>query len=293
MATGKPEIADQLLERGAKAIRSSRSVDLWRPSDARVNAEELLGEVLGKQITTDDLDSQITPAKIKRFDQLVARRVAGEPVALILGYTEFRKLKLIVRKGVFVPRNTSELMAEKAIARLRSRRNPVAVDVATGTGPVALAIADGAKNAEVYGLDIWRPSLVVARQNASQLGLKVHFILSDLLAKLPRALEGKVDVFTCHPPYVARSQLRGLPKEIKDFEPRVSLSDNSVDGLSLVRRLAQDSPGWLRRGGWLLFEISPDLSRQVATIMRRSGFERVKSERDSLGATRVVSGRWP
>jgi len=290
---GNQPTVDDLLTRGAKAIRGSRAVDLWRPSDARVNAEELLGEVLGKEISSDDLDLPVPAAKVRKYEKLVARRAAGEPVALIVGYIKFRDLKLTVRKGVFVPRNSSELLAEKAIARLRPRKAPVAVDVATGTGPVALAIADGAKNTEVYGLDIWSPSLSVARQNASRLNLKVRFVLSDMLTKLPKGLVGKVDVFTCHPPYVARSQLRGLPKEIKDFEPRVSLSDNSADGLALVRRLAEESPAWLRQGGWLLYEVSPDLSRQVGTIMRRSGFERVRSERDSLGATRVVSGRRP
>lgn len=283
---------EELLDEAEAAIRSSRAVDLWRPSDARVNAEELLGKLLGKQITTDFLDDEVSKAQAARFWRLVARRVSGEPVALILGYTEFRKMKLAVGSDVFVPRNSSELLAEKAIRRLRRRRFPVAVDVATGTGPIALAMANEVPGAEVYGLDIWEPSLKVARKNASRLGLGVRFIKSDMLAKLPAAARGRIDVFTCHPPYVARSQVRRLPREIRDFEPKVSLSDNSRDGLGMVGRLASQAPDWLKQGGWLLLEVSPDLARAVGSILRRAGFSDVRSERDSLGATRVVSGRY-
>jgi len=284
---------DEVLGSAEKAIKASKKVDLWRPSDARVNAEELLGAVLGKQITSDDLDQLLGASKVAKFDCLVQRRVAGEPAAIILGFTEFRKMKLIVKPGVFVPRSSSELLAEKAVLRLRRRKAPVAVDVATGTGPVALAMANEAPRAKVWGLDIWKPSLDLARLNARRLALNVQFVESNMLSKLPEKLQGKVDVFTCHPPYVAKSDMKRLPAEIKDFEPAVSLSDNSEDGLGLVHQLAEEATAWLRSGGWLLFEVSPDLARKVATILRHSGFAAVKSERDSLGATRVIAGKKP
>ena len=283
---------DELLDEAEDAIRHSKNVDLWRQSDARVNAEELLSEVLGKQVESKHLDDEVPKAQATRFRKMVARRVAGEPVALILGYTEFRGMKLLVEPGVFVPRNSSELLAVKALKRVKPKKNAVAVDVATGTGPVALAVAKDAKNATVYGLDIWAPSIKVARRNAKRLGLSnVKFIESDMLNRLPKTLKGNIDVFTIHPPYVAKKAVRTLPKEIRDFEPAVSLSDNSNDGLGLVRLLAEEAPAWLRRGGWMMVEVSPDLARSVGVILRASGFHDVKSERDSLGATRVISGR--
>lgn len=286
-----PTVCD-LLDRAEVSIRRSKNVDLWRVSDARVNAEELLEKVLGEKITSELLDSRVEPSKARRYQALVDRRVAGEPVAAIVGYTDFMNLRLLVRKGVFIPRNSSEFLATKAISRLRSRKSPVAVDVATGIGPVALAVARSAPKAKVYGLDVWAPSLKVARANAEHLRIRnVQFLKSDMLAGLPRKLQGKVDVFTIHPPYVARSAIRSLPKEIKNYEPRVSLSDDSGDGLGLVRRLVEDAPEWLQPNGWLLVEVSPDLSRQVASILRAGGFKQVKSQRDSLGATRVVAGR--
>lgn len=287
-----PETVRQVLDRAAKAIRASTAVDLWRPSDARVNAEELLGFVMGRAITGKDLDSQVPGPARRRFGRLLVRRVAGEPVAMILGKTEFRGLELRVRRGVFVPRSSSELLAGEAIRRLQRRRAPVAADVATGTGPVALAVAHEVKGARVYGLDISAGALAVARRNARRLGIEgVTFLVSDLLSALPSRLAGQVDVFTIHPPYVSRSLLGSLPKEIRDFEPVESLTDWSDDGLGLVRRLAGESPAWLRRGGWVLVEVSPDLSRRVAGILRRGGFTDARSIRDSLGATRVVAGR--
>lgn len=285
-------IIDDLLERAEERIKKSRHVDLWRQSDARVNAQELLEEVIGREITSEDLDDEVTGSQARRFEKMVGRRVAGEPVAFIVGYTEFRDMRLAVRPGVFVPRNSSELTVDKAVKRLGRKPSAVVVDVATGTGPVALAVAKEVPRARVYGLDIWKPSIEVARSNAKVHKLRnVSFLVSDMLAKLPSSLAGKVDLFTIHPPYVAKSALSTLPREIKDYEPAVSLSDNSDDGLGLVRRLAGEAPQWLRRGGWIMVEVSPDLSRRVRGILIRSGFKEVKSERDSLGATRVVTGR--
>ncbi|HVE76293.1 MAG TPA: peptide chain release factor N(5)-glutamine methyltransferase [Actinomycetota bacterium] len=283
---------EQLLDWAEAEIKRSRAVDLWRASDARVNAEDLLGDILGKELRVRHLDERVSRADENKFRKMVDRRVAGEPVAFILGYTIFRNLKMKVSPGVFVPRNSSELLATEAVRKVRPRKAPVVVDVATGTGPVALAVANESKNSQVYGIDIWAPSIAVAKTNARALKLgNVKFLESDMLGSLPPKLKGKVDAFTIHPPYVARRHVRTLPKEIRDYEPKVSLSDNSEDGLGLVRRLVDDAPEWLGPRGWLLVEISPDLARRVGTILRHGGFGHVKSKKDSLGATRVVSGR--
>jgi release factor glutamine methyltransferase len=282
----------ELLDRAAEAIRGSSAVSLWRASDARAQAEELLGEVLGCPVGPGDLYATVGGKRRRQFEAWVNRRVAGEPVALIIGRTEFMGMELRVRKGVFVPRNSSEHMATMAIARLRPRKAPLHVDLATGTGPVALAVARAVPKASVLGLDIAPLPLRVARSNARRLGIgNVRFLQGDLLAGLPPELQGSIDVFTIHPPYVARERVRTLPKEIRKFEPRESLTDRSDDGLGLVRRLAAEALAWLRRGGWVLVEVSPDLSRSVAAILRRGGLTDVRSHRDSLGATRVVAGR--
>jgi release factor glutamine methyltransferase len=284
---------EDLLDQAEAAIRKSKAVDLWRPSDARVNAEELLGEVIGKEITGDDLDDEVGGGQRRRFEGFVRRRAAGEPVAMILGKIDFLGMELLVAKGAFIPRNSSELLAGEAIQKLKSRKTKVAVDVATGIGPVALAVAKKVKGSRVWGVDIAAKPLALARRNAQRLKLRnVQFLKSDMLAALPPNLRGKVDVFTQHPPYVGRRLVRTLPKEIKAYEPFESLTDSSDDGMGLVRRLAEEAPEWLRPGGWVLVEVSPDLSRKVASILRGGGLKDVVSKRDSLGATRVIRGRF-
>jgi release factor glutamine methyltransferase len=119
----------------------------------------------------------------------------------------------------------------------------------------------------------------------------VTFLRSDVLSALPKDLERGVDVVTVHPPYVARSMMSDLPVEIREFEPETSLTDQSEDGLGLVRALVDQAPRWIRPGGWILVEVSPDLSRRVGALLRRNGYRDVKSHKDSLGATRVIAGR--
>ncbi len=251
--------------------------------------------MLGVDVNSDgDLElNTVTAAQRRRFDALVERRLTGEPVNYITGHFQFCGLDLLVRRGVFSPRSSSELLVEQATSALRRRRGRrVAVDIATGSGAVALAIAARTKGSEVWGLDISADAARLGRDNARRLGLgNVRFAVSDLLDSVPRELRGEVDVLTIHPPYVARHEVRTLPVEIRRFEPLSTLTDGSDDGLGLVRRLAVDAPSWLRGGSVVLVEIAPYLARAAATVLRRGGLREVRSHRDRLGVTRVVLGR--
>jgi release factor glutamine methyltransferase len=170
----------------------------------------------------------------------------------------------------------------------------VAVDVATGGGTVALAIANEVRGTRVFGTDISARAIRVARANAERLRLPATFVTGDLFAALPRDLAGRVDVITLHPPYVARSELRELPEEIRRYEPAHTLTDRSVDGLGLVGRTAAEAGRWLKPGGWLLVEVSPDRARAAASVMRRDGFPEVRSTMDrGFKVTRVLVARWP
>ena len=167
----------------------------------------------------------------------------------------------------------------------------VAVDVACGAAPVACAVAAALPSAEVWGLDIDPAAVALSRANARRNHLgNTRFRVSDLLAALPGRLRGEVGAFTMHPPYVARFEVRALPREIRGFEPRHTLTDGSPDGLGLVRDLVDEAPAWLRRGGVLLLEVAPYLSRSVQALMRRAGLE-VTVQADPGGITRVVGGR--
>jgi release factor glutamine methyltransferase len=289
---GEPTVAD-LLHEAAAAIGRSAAIDHWQPSLARWDAEQLLTSALGRPLSSGPRRAVPTPAERKRFRAMVQRRARGEPIAHIVGYLDFRGMRLRVRRGVFVPRVSSELLAQEAIAALRRRRGArIGVDVATGSGPVALAMAREVPDATVWGLDISRDAVLLARDNARRHGIRnVQFRVSDMLDALPSRLRGEVDLFTMHPPYVARGEIRTLPSEIRDFEPQHTLTDGSVDGLELVRLLASQAGTWLRPGGTVLVEIGTYLSRRAQATLRAAGLTDVRWVKDSLGVTRVVSGR--
>ncbi len=282
--------AAELLERAVRRLEASRAIDHWQRGRERIEAEDLLAFVLGAEEV--EPDRAVPPAARARFERLVARRARGEPLAYLKGFTVFRGLEIRVRPGVFVPRDSSEHLAGQAIRRLRGRRRPVAVDLATGAGPVALAVANEVRGAEVYGTDLSPEAVTVARANARRLGLGARFLRGDLYGPLPRRLAGRVDVITLHPPYVARGELRDLPLEIRRYEPLHTLTDRSPDGLGLVERAIAEGRAWLARGGWILIEVSPDRARSVAARLRRAGYRDVGSSKDpSFGVTRVVAGR--
>ncbi len=281
--------AEEVLRDAERTLKASRAVEHPHAGKERSDAEQILEHVLGHE---PDPDDAIDAAALRRFRRLLARRVAGEPPAYITGREEFHGLWLDVGKGAFIPRQSSEWMADQAIRRLRARARPVHVDLATGVGPVALAVATALPRARVYGADLFERPVGLARRNAQRLRLRnAHFVRGDLFAPLPRALRGTVDVITVHPPYIGKRELRTLPHEILAFEPRGSLTDDSPEGMGLLSRVVAESPAWLRPGGWLLVEVSPDRSKQVAGVIRRGGFRDVRSTKGPVPVSRVLTGR--
>jgi HemK-like putative methylase len=128
--------------------------------------------------TRYDLEQVLSAARRRKYEALIERRVAGEPAALIIGKTSFRGLDLTVRRGVFIPRSRSELLAGEAVRRLRGRFRLLAVDVGTGAGPIAIAIAPEVRSAFVWGVDISRQAISLARANAKRLGITKHILCS-------------------------------------------------------------------------------------------------------------------
>ena len=282
--------AKDLLNRAVKTLKASPAIDHWQKDREEIESEDLLMHAMG----VEDLDPavEVPPAAARRFERMIARRATGEPVQLITGYAEFLGLQLISKPGVFVPRDSTEFLARQAVRRLRGRRRAIAVDLATGGGTVALAVANETRGVKVFGTDLSARAIRVARENAARLRLRATFVTGDLFGSLPGDLRGKVDVITLHPPYVGRRELRELPDEIRRFEPAHTLTDNSLDGLGLVDRAAAEAGEWLKPGGWLLIEVSPDRARAVATVVRRHGLREVRSTAGGeLKVTRVVVGR--
>ncbi|MGH2731264.1 MAG: peptide chain release factor N(5)-glutamine methyltransferase [Actinomycetota bacterium] len=286
----EPRTVSQLLDLGERVLGDSSAI--FEDHDNRHEAEQLLAFVL--RIPTSKLRKRAEPSKrqLERYLALVARRAGGEPLPLLTGRIEFYGLDLKVRPGVFVPRPSSELIVDRALKRVAKKRRPIVVDVCTGAGPIALAIAAERPDAEVWGADISDEGLSQGRTNAKRLGIdNVAFRRGDLFGPLPARLCGRVDEITAHVPYVPADELDDLPIEVRSYEPLFTLTDESFDGLGLMRRTVEEGVEWLAPGGWMLLEMSEDMATKAKRMCMRVGFTdvRVASDRDGLSV--VVESR--
>lgn len=286
----EPRTISDLLSIGESVL--SDSTHLFEDHDFMDLARELLAATL--KVDEDELDEAHVPSRAlrDRYLALIARRAAGEPQPFLTGKIDFYGLELKVKPGAFVPRPSSELTVDRAIRRLRRRKDPVVVDVAAGAGPIALAIAHEVPGADVWALDISADGLDQGRKNARRLGIdNVTFRPGDMYEPLPDRLKERVDVVAAHVPYVPRGELDDLPTEVRAYEPLYTLTDDSDDGMSLVRRAVDESIEWLKPGGWLLLEMSEDIATRTRGFVRKAGLsdEGVASDDDGLSV--VVEAR--
>jgi release factor glutamine methyltransferase len=244
----------------------------------RLDAELLLAEALGIDRTRLFLDSPaVHPANLARFEQLIERRVAREPVAYILGRRDFRRLTLAVDRRVLIPRPETELLVEVGLSLPAGVR---VADVGTGSGAVALALKDERPDLDVVGIDLNKGAVAVARDNASRLGLAASFVDGDLLD----GLAGRFDAVLANLPYVAHGT--ELAPEISEWEPASALFAGA-DGLDVIRRLVLQLSGV----SVVALEIGFDQADAVASLVRSAGFASVQRLRDLAGHERVVVGR--
>ena len=218
-----------------------------------------------------------------QLDDLVARRVAGEPIEWILGWAEFADLRIEVRPGVFVPRRRTELLAAQAIARLQPAA--VAVELCCGAAPVAATILEEVPFVEVHAADIDPVAVACARDNLPN--GNVH--QGDLFEALPADLRGRIDVLVANTPYVPTDDVALMPPEARDHEPRHTL-DGGPDGLDLLRRISAEAKGWLAPGGHVLIEVSERQLPLAETAFEADGLRASSAHDPDLGAT-VVIGR--
>lgn len=226
----------------------------------------------------------------QRYRRLIQRRLSGVPLAYIIRKKEFWSLSLQVRPGVFIPRPETELLVEK-ILDLAARGDLTIVDIGTGSGNIALALAAELPKARIIATDISARALRVARLNAKDHRLEnVTFVQGNLFSALDALrLEGRCDFIVCNPPYVSASDWESLPGEIRDHEPlRAFLGGKS--GLDFIRRLITGSSAFLKPGAHLLFEVGYDQA-ETAVSMLGSGWADVMSFPDLRGIKRVIKAR--
>ncbi|WP_326585047.1 putative protein N(5)-glutamine methyltransferase [Streptomyces sp. NBC_00481] len=197
---------------------------------------------------------------------MVARRVAGLPLELVLGWAEFAGLRITVEPGVFVPRRRTEFLVEQALATVPGAS--VVVDLCCGSGAVGAALAASLDGAELHAADIDPAAVRCARRNIAPRGGHAHE--GDLFEALPARLRGHIDILAANVPYVPSGEVPLLPSEARDHEPLVAL-DGGTDGLDVLRRVVAEAPGWLAPGGHLFVEMSERQTPLALDALRRSG----------------------
>jgi len=268
----------------------------WRRAGARIDrldARLLLQQVCGCTHAELIVQSErhLSAAQCAEFDALLARRQAGEPLAYLLGSAYFMGLEFAVSPAVLIPRPETEVLVTQAQQLVQARRPgtaaPRIVDLGTGTGIIAIALARLCPEAQVAAVDVSAAALAVARANAARHGAAVRFLLGDWYAPLG---DERFDLILANPPYVAEGdphlQQNGLP-----FEPQIALTDGGA-GLSCIREIIAGAAAHLLPNGWLLIEHGYDQAVEVAMLLARAGFADIAAWRDSAAIERVSGGRF-
>jgi release factor glutamine methyltransferase len=264
-------------------------------ADAALEAEVLLRHAAG--VTREELLARpairVADRAAASFADLVARREAGVPVAYLVGRREFFGLDLVVDGRVMIPRPETERLVEVLIDAFRDHPAPMVVDVGTGSGAIAIAVAHRLPRARVLATDVSPDALAVARINAARCGVarRIAWARGAGLEPLaPLGIEGSVDAVVSNPPYIPSPEIARLPREIREHEPAVAL-DGGPDGLRVLREVIAGASRYLVSGGVLALEVAAmqDQAATVAALIAGAGgFDPAKIVRDYAGMDRVV-----
>jgi release factor glutamine methyltransferase len=252
---------------------------------ARLDAELLLAHTLGRQRIDlyTDFDRPLENSELDGYRALVARRARREPVAYILGEWGFRRLTLAVDPRALIPRPETEIVVERALAHLHGLEAPRVLDVGTGSGAIALAIADEHPGARVTAIDVSADALSLARENAARTGLAIELLEHDLREGLPG---GPYDLVVSNPPYVDPDELPALMPDVREYEPHLALV-----GSGATEAVASAALEALVPEGRIVLEVGDGQAPATAALLGRLGYTDVVTTPDLTGRDRVVEGR--
>lgn len=267
----------------------------------RLNAETLMMFVLGvnRAYLYAHPELQLNAEEQSRYDEVVAQRATGMPAQYIVGHQEFWGLDFVVSPAVLIPRPETEHLVETVLEIIREQQEQVAaklkiVDVGTGSGCVALALANELPFAQVYATDISSDALEIAKANAARLQLdgRVKFLHCNVLEPVgPNAKAvNDLDFVASNPPYVAYSEADKVQRSVKEFEPEAAVFAG-VNGLDVIARLMEQSHAALKPGGWLAMEIGYSMRDQVLALLEAALWEDVRVVPDLQGIPRVIAAK--
>jgi release factor glutamine methyltransferase len=282
----------ELIKDGAEALRSG-TID-----EARTNAEYLAAFVLhiwNRSELREHLSREVSSFDTVTYNSLIERRIKGEPLQYIVGETEFFGLRLYTTPAALIPRPETEILVEEAIKELLKiatpELRPHVLDIGTGTGAIALAIAKSLPGADVVGIDLSAEAVALARKNLERLNLSnVEFAQVDLFDEMLQSKLGvKFDLIASNPPYISISEMRKLPQSILEYEPRIALTDESL-GLSFYERIGEIARVTAFTGSPVLLELGYDSREQIVEILATHGIECGRIVKDLAGIDRVFVG---
>jgi release factor glutamine methyltransferase len=262
----------------------------------RLNAELLLGRVLNlsKEGLYARLNGQFRQEEKEALERSIERRISGEPLQYILGHQEFWSIDFKVDPRVLIPRPETELLVEQSVSILSETplgQTPSVLEIGTGSGAIAISLAKEVRDIFIVATDISREALLLAKENAKSAGVfhRIAFVNADLLGPFRYLRDQEpFDLILSNPPYIDRSGIQRLAREIRDYEPIAAL-DGGEDGMEFYRRIISQAPSYLRRGGWLLLEVGEGQGEKVADQLERTGyFLKPQLIPDSSGIKRVV-----
>jgi release factor glutamine methyltransferase len=273
---------DALLRRVARRLNGAGVIPAVRESAWLIEA------AAGRPWRDIIVEGEVAPEAERRALSLARRRAAGEPLQYLTGVAGFRRLELNVGPGVFIPRPETELVVDRALGYLPE--TGVAVDVGTGSGAMALALADERPDARVLATESSASALKWARANRDRLSLAVELYHCDLLSGLPEDLRRRIDVVVSNPPYIASQETNSLPPEVLGHEPHEALFAGA-HGTRSLRRIARMARVWLRPGGWLVLEIGAAQNELARALLDENGYIDRSVQTDYNGRPRIAVGR--
>ncbi len=272
---------------------------LYGIEDANREAEIIVSHCIDIDRTVLYRDNPvINKGQLEKIDKFLKRRAKREPLQYILGYVDFYGLKIKVGKGVLIPRPETELLAEEAIKAVKREALSVMriLDLCTGSGCLALALAMEFPDAKVYGTDTSENAIIYAKENAELNCINnVIFLegnLFDPIAELitPHSSPVTFDLIVSNPPYIKRDDIKNLQLEIKDWEP-VEALNGGENGLDYYKAIIPGAKGYLKEGGYLILEIGAGQSREVRRIAEEAGFVNISLIKDYAGIERIFVAR--
>lgn len=273
-----------LIHQGINALQNSSDTP-------RLDTEYMLMALLNLKRVDLIVDSnrEIDQKTINTFHQMIEARQAGKPLSYIIGSEEFMGLTFEVNENVLIPRDDTEVLVEKIIELYKTKNNLNILDIGTGSGAIAIALAKFLHVNHVIAVDKYNEALTIARQNAKTNDVinKIKFIQSDLFEALDD-YTNYFDIIVSNPPYIPKNDILDLQVEIKEHEPMTAL-DGGVDGLDFYRQIVQQADTFLKAKGLLAFEIGYNQAADVQQLMAQA-FEDIQVIKDLSGLDRVVLG---